>query len=381
MLAPHTSQAAPFELTDAATLAADPAAWDDLVLRAAGPHPHFSRHVIETHRVHGLAPRDLAYVAVRRAGRLTAMLPYTVGFDVTGLGSRVAKPFSSPYTTATAPLAADGLDLPETLAALVEGLAAASGGRAWRWPMLSTGSVVGAGLLRAMREAGWTVGEVWNFERPVQDREANYDAFVNGHPHRSRLKDLERCRRRFAARGKLALETATGNGALERGVETFLALEAAGWKGEVGTAMACEAKTEAFARALFTSGGGPVTARTDTLTLDGRPLAINATLMVGGTACLLKTAYDETERALAPGLVLDAELIRTLHETGFADRLDSATAPGSALERLFRGREGIAEIIALPPGAARLHGVDRRVALARLERRAKAEAKKLLGRR
>jgi CelD/BcsL family acetyltransferase involved in cellulose biosynthesis len=230
-----------------------------------------------------------------------------------------------------------------------------------------------------MERAGWQVGIVASFERPVLDRRADYDAFLAGHPHKSRLKDLRRRRRRLEEAGTLTLESTTEGPALERALEDFLALEAAGWKGEAGTALRSRPQTEAFARALFRPQGDPVSVRADLLRLDGRTVAASLALISGGTAYLLKTAYDETLRAQAPGLVLEEAIVRALHADGFAGRLDSATLPGSALESLYPERETIAEIVALPPGAG-LISLERRLRLARFEHRARAEAKRLLRR-
>ena len=368
------------ELTDADRLAADRSDWDDLVGRALAPHPYYSAHVIEAHRANGLAPRNLAFVAVRREGSLEALLPYTLGLDITGFGRRVAMPFRSPFTTATTPLLAAGAATAETLAALVEGLREASGGRCWRFPFLSVGSDVGQGLQQAMREAGWSVGTVAAFERPVLDRRPSHDAFAADHPHKSRLKDLRRRERRLAEAGTLSLDTATDGDDLAAGVEAFLTMEAAGWKGEAGTAFRSGPRTESFARGLFAPAPGPVTIRADTLSLDGRLLAISLALVAGRTAFLLKTTYDERRQAQAPGLVLEAAIVRSLHDTRFADRLDSATLPGSALESLYREREPIAEIVAVPPGGDGPILLDRRIALARFERRARADAKRVLRR-
>ncbi|WP_373319151.1 GNAT family N-acetyltransferase [Methylobacterium gnaphalii] len=367
------------EIVDAAALAAESDAWDDLMARAVAPHPHFSRHVIEAHIRAGLLPGDTAFIAVRDGGRLNALLPFRRGLDIIGLGRLVAQPALSPFMPSSAPLVA-AENLFETLALLVSGLAEASRGRAWRWPLLTVSSLAGRGLLHAMRESGWTVGIVAEFERPVLDRRPSHDAFLKDHPHKSRLKDLRRRRRRLAEMGRLDLVTATEGEALAAALDDFLALELAGWKGEAGTALACRCKTLALARGLFANRPGPVCVRADTLSLDGRPLAVSLALVAGGTANLLKTAYDERERALAPGLVLEAEIVRVFHETTFAQRLDSATLAGSALESLYRERETVAEIVAVPPSGDTHLSLERRVSLARFEHRARHEAKRLLKR-
>ncbi|MGV7030620.1 GNAT family N-acetyltransferase [Methylobacterium symbioticum] len=382
MSTPSPAAATAFEIALTPVASIDGAAWDDLFARAHDAHPHFSRHVLAAHGAAGLAPADLAAVTVARAGRLEALLPYRTARDLSGLGARVARPFLTPFVTATDPLLAAGgaaIDA-EAADALVAGLARASGGGAWRWPLLRLDSPAGTAMRAAMGRAGWSLGPVATFARPVLARRASLDAFQAGHPNRSRLKDLRRRTKRLSETGLLRLDSATGGAALAAAVENFLALERAGWKGEAGTAMACRPPHAALARALFAEGAGPVTARADSLTLDGRPIAISLALVGSGTATLLKTAYDEGLRAQAPGLVLEAEIVRACHETRFADRLDSATLAGSALESLYPEREILAEVIAVPPGADR-PSLERRIRLARFEQRAREAAKTALRRR
>lgn len=375
------SEHAAVRILDAAALADEASAWDDLVARALEPHPHYSRHVIDAHRRSGLAPAGLSFVTVWRGHRIDAALPFRLRRDLSKLGAFVARPFLSPFMPSSAPLVAADEPLEETLALLVTGLAEASGGRPWRWPLLTTSGRLGTALLAAMRLAGWRLETVGSFERPILVRRARYDALLKDHPHKGRLKDLRRRQRRLSERGTLDLATATEGRALATAVEAFLALEAAGWKGSAGTALLARPETAAFAREVFADRGGPISIRADTLRLDGKPLAISLALIAGRTAALLKTTYDETERAFAPGLVLEGEIVRALHEDAFAEQLDSATLAGSALESLYPERESVSEIISAPPGGDGLVSLARRVALARFEHRAKAHAKRLLKRR
>ncbi|MDP4003150.1 GNAT family N-acetyltransferase [Methylobacterium sp. NEAU K] len=359
--------------------APDPAAWDALFAEARAPHPHFGRHVVEAHRAAGLLPEALRYVTVRRRDRLVALLPFALRRDLTGLGGRIARPFLSPFVTATAPLVADDPERAATAQALVAGLEAACDGGAWRWPLLPIAEGAVPEMLTAMHARGWTTGTVAAFERPILERRADQECFLAGHPNRSRFKDLRRRSRRLAETGTLAHVSAENGPDLGRLVAAFLRLERAGWKGEGGTAMACRPETAALAHALFAEAPGPIRVRADALTLDGRPIAVSLALLGGGTATLLKTAYDEKLRSYAPGLLLEAEIVRACHETGFAQRLDSATLEGSALESLYRERTSVVEIIALPPGR-RAISLERRLRLARFEGAARAAAKRALRR-
>lgn len=365
-------------IPDAAT--PDAAGWDALFETAAAPNSHISRHVMAAHEAAGLLPAGLRFITAWRGGRLVALLPCAPARDLSGLGGRVMRPFLSPFVTATAPLIADGPERAAHAHDLVAALEAASGGRVWRWPLLPTGEGAVPEMLAAMRTRGWAVGTVAAFDRPVMDRRVDHDAFLADHPNRSRFKDLRRRARRLAEIGTVAFESATGGADLARLVAAFLNLERAGWKGKAGTAMVCRPETQALACALFAEGPGPVSVRADALTLDGRPISVSLALVGGGTATLLKTAYDEDLRSHAPGLLLETEIVRACHATSFAERLDSATLDGSALESLYRDRTPIAEIIALPPGSHAL-SLERRLRLAQFEREARAAAKRALRRR
>ena len=136
-------------------LAADPDPWDALMANALTTHPHYSRHVMAAHRRAGLAATDLAFVVVQGQLGLEALLPFAWKRDVSGLGTRIARPYLSPFITQTSPLVADAPDLPDILDLLVKGLQSASKGRIWRWPLLPTETKLGRGLLEAMDRAGW----------------------------------------------------------------------------------------------------------------------------------------------------------------------------------------------------------------------------------
>ncbi len=340
---PTATLAPACEVTTLAALSRDSEAWDALVARADAPTPDYARRVMAAHRDHGLAPADLPCLAVRAGTDLLALLPFRIGRGPLGLG-RIARPFASPYLTVTAPLVAAGPAGAPALAALVSGMRGL--GAPWWWPLLPDSS----GLLPALARDGWGSAEVSSFLRPVLDRRASHDAFLAAHPHKGRLKDLRRRRRRLDEAGTVTFEAIGPDGDLAGAVAEFLALERSGWKGRAGTALACRPRTEGFAKALFRAGDGPVSARADLLRLDGRVIAASLALVCGGTATLLKTAYDEDLRALAPGVLLEAEIVRALHETRFADRLDSATLASAVLDDLYPERARIGEVVVSPPG-------------------------------
>ncbi|TNC12834.1 GNAT family N-acetyltransferase [Methylobacterium terricola] len=361
-------------VTTLADLAREPAAWDALTARSAGSNPDYSRRVMAAHRDHGLVPADLPCLVVRRGPDLLALLPFRLGRGPLGLG-RIARPFASPYLTVTAPLVGAGIESAPALAALAAGMRTL--GVAWWWPLLPMDGAAGPEFLAALTHDGWGTAEVAGFLRPVLDRRPSHDAFLKQHPHKGRLKDLRRRRRRLDEAGAVTVEAVGPDGDLGHAVDAFLALERSGWKGRAGTALACDPRTAGLARALFSAGDGPVTARADLLRLDGRVVAASLALVCNGTATLLKTAYDEDLRALAPGVLLEAEIVRALHETRFADRLDSATLASAVLDDLYPERARIAEIVLSPPEGP---APDRLAARARRQHAAKDWLKARLAR-
>jgi hypothetical protein len=277
-----------------------------------------------------------------RGERLVALLPVAASGVRLGLRRRPGA-WTSPYAVGTTPLLDRDLVEPAG-GALLDGLAALARGGAFAWPLLSLETPVGRTLRDIIARRGWPHAVEDAFARAVLDRRESYDAYA-AELGRNRRKGMRRLRARLEEAGALEHVAVMDGEALPSAVEAFLALEASGWKGRAGTALAARADTAAFARRLFGGADGPVRARADLLTLDGRPIAASLALVCGGTAHLLKTAYDESLRRLAPGLVLEDAIVRGLHETGFARRLDSAGTEGCVLESLYPDRETVATLV------------------------------------
>jgi hypothetical protein len=255
-------------------------------------------------------------------------------------------------------------------------MAGIGGTRLWRFPLLAMTSAAGQTLLTEARRRGWPVEIVSSFGRAVLDRRLDYEAYASHHMSGSRRKGLRRQRRRLGELGRVELESRTGPGELTDAVEAFLELEAQGWKGSRGTALASSTANAELARLLFTGSTSEVASRADLLRLDGRAIAISLALVCGGRAFLLKTAYDEKLRAYGPGLLLEHEIIRSFHETRFANRLDSASLAGCVLEDFFPDREPIGDVVLAADESTPARALSTLVAQERLRLAALARMKR-----
>ena len=330
-------------------------AWDRLVHEAERPRPFYARSTLVAHAAHGSC-RHLRAIVVRRGERLLALLPYRAASTRIGLLGRANAAWTSPYTTSSDPLvAADALG--PGVAGLLDGIGGT--GRLWLLPQLTLESRAGLALRQGAVARGWGAGVLDRFDRAVLGhgpRRPDGTAAAPGPP-----KGLGRRRRRLEELGPVAFGVATDGAELDAAVEAFLSLEAAGWKGRRGTALASRPQGAALARDLFARAGDGVSGRADILTLDGRPIAVGLSMIVGGTAHLWKAAYDESLARVAPGLLLEHEIVRAFHVTAFAERLDSAAPAGSHMDRVLSEREAVGDLLISidPDSLPRLLGAER----------------------
>lgn len=330
------------EIVDHAWMQAARCEWERLALEALSPNPFYAPLVLEAHLAHGLLKAAPRFAIVRRGSRLVGLLPLSAGTVRFGWTGRAASAVHSPYMVSSTPLLApDAAE--EICAALLDALAAASGGL-WRLPLFRFDDAVGEAFRAALSRRGWAWRAAEPFARAVLDRRPLHDEFTAALGSRRR-KDVGRRRRRLSEMGSLTLRTDASGPGLAQAMEEFLALEAQGWKGARGTALASRPNTAAYARALIAEASPAVEVRVDRLMLDGRAIAASVALVGGGTAYLYKTAYDETLARFAPGVLLEHEIVRSLHETAFASRLNSASLAGSLLDTIFPDREQVGDLV------------------------------------
>jgi len=154
-----------------------------------------------------------------------------------------------------------------------------------------------------------------------------------------RLKEFRRLERRLAEQGALACEQLTDENAVEEWIEGFLDLEASGWKGRCGTALACtEAGREFFSNAVRSAfrQGQLMMLR---LRLNDRVLAYKCNFLSGRGAFAFKIAYDEEYGRFSPGVLLELENIRRFRNLTGVEWMDScASADHFMANRLWGGR-------------------------------------------
>jgi hypothetical protein len=115
------------------------------------------------------------------------------------------------------------------------------------------------------------------------DGAAYLEASISG----SRRRKLRQLRSRLGRQGEVSYRRATDPAAVAAATEDFLALEARGWKGRRGTALASDRRLTDFTRAVMAGLAKDGLASVSWLALDGRPVSMGVVLRSGPTAAFL----------------------------------------------------------------------------------------------
>ena len=161
-----------------------------------------------------------------------------------------------------------------------------------------------------------------------------------------KLKELRRLRHRLAEHGAVGFDVARSPADVAIAIETFLALEASGWKGERGTALLQVEGDVAFIRratkALAETGQCEIV----TLRAGNTPVAAGLVLRHQTRAFFFKLGVDERFAKYSPGVQLTLDLTRHLCADPSIASADSTASPDHPMiNPIWRGRFAIGDVL------------------------------------
>lgn len=350
------------EIIGAADLARVRGDWRDLFDRAVECNVFYGPDLLEPLATGPLGDPSfrvmLAWRETPSGRRLAGFMPMTLA----ATPFAAIRGFRHHYVVGSTPLIEAG-DAADVAGSLMDGLAEARPGALLilddvrlDWPAWS-----------AFVEAAQATGREYE-ERDVAFRAAVTPASAASHVKGKIAQNLRRCEARLSKLGEWTVTLTDDVAQGRQALDALLALEASGWKGEAGTALASKPQTLDFARRAFDPANLRPKPRFSVLSLDGAPIAVSMHLVGACNAANLKCAYDEAHAACSPGVVLDAAVANGLRLDAFTPVLDSVAAPGHPVERLWpeRLRCGWVAVACDPAmGLAEFHC---RVAMERLQR-------------
>lgn len=304
------------EITDAAQFSRLHAEWESLVARAV--LPNVSMHPAVAGAAAESGARTYVVLAWRPDG--TGGARELVGAWVLGLG-RLHRRWPSPVLVGPADrnliLGAPVVDrgaVEETLSAMLEALAGMRSLPAiLQLREVPTEGPLFEGLRRVLaeRRSGLVVRR--RLLRPKLTPRTDADAYLTESLSARRRSGLRRCRRRLGEMGSTELTFHRTRQEVTAAFETFLTLEASGWKGRAGTALARRGEGAlAFIRSMIRGLADHGLVTIVALRVDGRAVAMEVLLRCGGVVHTWKCAYDESLRSLGPGFLLFEDVTRAL---------------------------------------------------------------------
>jgi CelD/BcsL family acetyltransferase involved in cellulose biosynthesis len=136
--------------------------------------------------------------------------------------------------------------------------------------------------------------------------------------------------------------------------DEFLQLEASGWKGEAGSALASREQDRRFAVEVLDEAHRRGRLVITGLNLGGRPLARHVAITAGEGAICFKIAYDEAHAKHAPGIVAEVENVRQFMETPGPRWVDSNTSrENTSYGRVWKDRRTVQSVAVGARGVGR----------------------------
>jgi CelD/BcsL family acetyltransferase involved in cellulose biosynthesis len=161
-----------------------------------------------------------------------------------------------------------------------------------------------------------------------------------------KLKELRRQRNRLAEHGAISFDVARESGDVAAALDTFLKLEASGWKGQRGTALGQHEGDATFIRratlGLAETGQCEIVA----LHAGDTPVASAVVLRHQDRAFYFKLGVDERFAKFSPGVQLTLDLTRHLCADPSIRLVDStANADHPMINPIWRGRLAIGDVL------------------------------------
>lgn len=289
--------------------------------------------------------------------RLRLLVPFSVERPAIPLGVPVMRTWSSPFGPLGTPL----VDRDDPVGVIEDFFSMLSRPhlklpKVFVLPDMRLDGAVASLLTSFADSRGLTLVTTGKIERPVLESDADGEDYLKASLRAHHYREFRRLKRRLADHGKLEHVVARGPDEIRHAIESFLTLEAAGWKGRERTAMAIDRYRAAFAREAVHRLAEQDMCRIHLLTLDGRAIACLVVFVEAGVAYTWKTAYDETLSAYSPGTLLMIEVTKQHLDDPNIVMTDSCAVPDHpVMSRLWSERKPMGTlVVGLTPDADRL---------------------------
>lgn len=267
--------------------------------------------------------------------QLTGLFPFERRPNLRGLLGADRRSLRPHYCSLCTPLVHRDWVGP-TLSALMRALQQAGGRVEFR--LVGGDGEIGS-WLQARASAGNGATGVRTMQRAALRRYPNADSYQRAAFSASGRAELRRQERRLRERGEVRFENLDRTESADPWIETFLRLEASGWKRSSGTAFAAKPQSAAYFRQVCRDAHAQGRLQMHALTVDGQAIAQNCLLKAADGLFAFRIAYDERYARYSPGMLLSVWHSCRLHESDDTAWIDScADQANQMVNRLWPER-------------------------------------------
>ncbi len=166
-------------------------------------------------------------------------------------------------------------------------------------------------------------------------------------PDSSVTRDFAKRRRRLERLGEVSTHSLEDGDDPARWLANFLHLEQKGWKGAAQTAINCNVAQRQFVEEIIAAAHERNRLSIIELRIDDEVIATQVNLLgTQDSAFAYKVAYDEDYASYSPGMLLEAEAIRIVHQQRRFRWMDCCCAFGNTtMNRLWKERRALASVM------------------------------------
>ena len=319
------------------------AAWDRLADEASEPNPFAERWCLQS-ALHLLDPERNARLVLVQGGSdgpLVGVMPVAPATHYGRLPLRHVTGWAHPNHFHGAPLVRAGFE--SLFWSILLGWCDAA---PWaqtlvQVPRLTEDGPLHRALLDVAQARGGEAVAVHREERALLESASSPEEYWNAAVRAKKRKELRRQANRLAEQGAVRFRRWQPGEAIEPWIDAFLDLEARGWKGRAGSALASHSDTEAWFRAILTGAAEAGKLDMRALDLDDRPLAMLVNFLCPPGGFSFKTAFDEDFARFSPGVLLQQANLDLLDDPRI-DWVDSCAAPGHPMiDSVWRERRAL----------------------------------------
>jgi len=335
--------------------------WDALALAANEPNPFFEPWFLLPALRRFDRGGAVEIVRFERGGALAGLLPVERSWCYQRWPLPHLRAWTNPHAFLAAPMVAGGCERAFWGALFAWADAHAGPALFLHLPQVPIGGRLAHALTAEAKAQGRRVELVHREERALLSSALSREAYLQQAVRPKKREELRRQHARLAEEGALRVERYVDDKCLATWIDHFLALEASGWKGKAGSALAAREVTAGLFRDALRGAAERGRLERVSLMLDGRPIAMLANFIVPPGTCSYKTACDERYARFSPGGLLQLENLALL-ENEAVEWCDSCAAPGhSMIDGLWSERRAIGRYSVAIGGSARRAAFDRLV--------------------